>query len=76
MNNDSTIGGGRTGKRYTLSVAKNISSALFRLEYNIGRRVFNLGRFGIAYLAKSGFVKGLVQKPPLAEELGERTTTG
>lgn len=71
LNNDSTIGGGRTGRRYSLSIAKNISSALFRLEYNIGRRIFNLRRFGAAYLTKSSFVKAMAQKPPLARELGE-----
>lgn len=68
LNNDSTIGGGRAGRRYSLSVAENISSALFRLEYNIGRRIFNLRRFGIAYLTKSGFVKAAVLKQPLAGE--------
>jgi glycosyl transferase family 25 len=65
LNDDSTIGGGREGNRYSPSITQNISSALFRLEYNIGRRIFNLRRFGISYLTKSGFMKALAQKAPL-----------
>jgi GR25 family glycosyltransferase involved in LPS biosynthesis len=54
---DSTIGGDRRPKRWSPSLTQTARSAMFRLEYNVLRRLFNLRRFGLSYFTKSDFVK-------------------
>ena len=60
---NTTIGGDRNSRRRVTSLRRNVRSAAFRLRYNIRRRLFNLGRFGISYVTKSGFVKLPSSKP-------------
>jgi len=50
----SDIGGNRNSTQRMTSLSKNLRSAMFRLQYNIRRKLFNLGRFGISYVTKSG----------------------
>lgn len=54
---DSTIGGGRTLKPYSYSVIRNIAATKDRIRYNVKRHLFNLRRFGLAYITRSGFTK-------------------
>lgn len=52
---ESYIGGTRQPRRSSLSIRKTLRSAAFRLRYNVMRRVFNLRRFGLSYVTRSGF---------------------
>jgi glycosyl transferase family 25 len=54
---ESTIGGSRQPLRATPSLGKTLRSVAFRLKYNVMKRLFNLRRFGIAYITRSGFVR-------------------
>ena len=60
---NTTIGGDRISPRRSASLNKTMRSAAFRLRYSVMRRMFNLGRFGVSYLRKSGFVKLPSSKP-------------
>ena len=53
---ESSIGGNRRPLRATSSLSKTLRSAAFRLEYNVMKRLFNLRRFGLAYITRSGFM--------------------
>jgi glycosyl transferase family 25 len=53
---ESTIGGSRQPLRTTSSLSKTLRSAAFRLEYNVMKRLFNLRRFGLAYITGRGFI--------------------
>ena len=52
---ESCIGGTRQPRRSSLSFRKTVRSAAFRLRYNVMKRVFNLRRFGLSYITRSGF---------------------
>jgi glycosyl transferase family 25 len=53
---ESSIGGTRQPMRATSSLSKTLRSAAFRLEYNVMKPLFNLRRFGLAYITGRGFI--------------------
>lgn len=53
----STIGGERKTLRYSYSLREIVESFKFRIEYNVMKRVYNIRRFGLAYITRSGFTK-------------------
>jgi GR25 family glycosyltransferase involved in LPS biosynthesis len=53
----STIGGSRVPLRHSPSLRKSVRSAAFRLHYNVMRRLFNLRRFGLAYITRAGLMR-------------------
>lgn len=53
----STIGGSRLTFRRSPSLSKTLRSAAFRLRYNVMRGLFNLRRFGPAYITGAGLVR-------------------
>jgi hypothetical protein len=63
---NSTIGGVRDIARYSTSITRNVEAAVYRAQHNIRRRVFNLRRFGLAYITKSGFSKLVLEDPIIA----------
>lgn len=70
---NSTIGGNRDIYRYSTSIMRNLEAAVFRAKHNVMRRVFNLRRFGFAYITKAGFTKLVSVDPPIEAALAQES---
>jgi glycosyl transferase, family 25 len=56
---NSTIGDGRSMNKRGTTLRHNLAGMAFRLKYNTMKRVFNLRRFGVSYITKSGFTNNI-----------------